>query len=639
MLCARIRRTIPGSPLLSTAGRRTAVRISARELRSAAATLTATTLLLIAAATRAADPQPYSVTIDPTGVVELDLALNDVSTLISLRESAPAGPFALVARAQQDRDRFVSALRSFGYYKGKAEVRISGRPLDDPRLLERLDRMPREPPVAVTVALDRGPLFRLRAVELQGNVPPEIRAKLDLKPGAPAVASDVLAAGDRLLGALRDQGYALAKVDPPVAILQTDANALDLTYTVDAGPRVKLGDISVKGSARVDESFIDRRLTIRPGEQFNATDIEKARQDLASLGVFSTVRARTAEELDDQGRLPVEFYVTERPQRSASVSGAYSTDIGGSVSLSWRHRNLFGSAEQLNLTGGVAQIGGNSTTGIGYNAAASLLKPDWLLRDQSLQTNLGAIKQSLNAFDQKAVTAGLLVNRRFSNAWSGSLGLAAEQAEIRQQGVSQDYTLFSLPATMKYDDTDSVLDPTKGMRAAVLLTPTQPLAGPAPSPFVLTQASGSTYFDLHEPGRSVLALRSLLGYAAGVGQFQLPADKRLYAGSSATVRGYKFQSIGPRFPDGKPQGGTAVVAGTIEFRQRFWEDYGAVLFIDAGQVTANGAPFVGDWRLGSGIGARYYTALGPIRLDVALPLSRFPGSGSFQLYIGLGQAF
>ena len=125
----------------------------------------------------------------------------------------------------------------------------------------------------------------------------------------------------------------------------------------------------------------------------------------------------------------------------------------------------------------------------------------------------------------------------------------------------------------------------------------------------------------------------------GASQFDLPADKRFYAGGSATVRGYKYQSVGPTFPDGKPQGGTAVAAGTIELRQRILSDYGAVAFVDAGQVAANDWSFPSTWGVGAGVGGRYYTAIGPIRFDVAVPVNKLPKSGSFQVYIGIGQAF
>ncbi len=587
----------------------------------------------------AADPQPYTVTIDKTGNAALDQALNDSSTLISLREKAPVGPFALVARAQEDANRFVTALHSFGYYKGRVEVRIAGRVLDDPGLPQLLDRAPTEPPVQVKVTVEPGPLFHLRKIEIQGAVPKEVRDRLGLSPGAPAVAPDVLEARERLLNALRDEGYALAKVDPPITILQEDADALDITYPVDTGPRVDLGSITIKGLDRVSESFVRRRLLVHPGERYNPEAIDRARQDLVSTGAFSSVRTRLAEKLDAQGRLPIEFEVRERPRRAVNLGAAYSTDLGASLAAAWQHRNLFGSAEQLNLTAGVTQLGGTSTTGIGYNAAASFIKPDFLQGDQLLQTDLGAIKENLIAYDRQAITSALLLNRKFAEHWSGGIGLSAEQARITQEGVTQDFTLLGLPVVARYDDTNSLLDPTQGVRAAASVTPTRPLAGPTTTPFVLMQVSGSTYLDLGEPGRSVLALRGLIGSAVGASQFALPPDKRFYAGGSATVRGYRFQSIGPQFPDGKPQGGTELVAGTVEFRQRILDSYGAAVFVDAGQVSAEGPPFSGTWGVGAGVGARYYTAIGPIRLDMAVPLIRLPESGSFELYIGLGQAF
>ena len=451
----------------------------------------------------------------------------------------------------------------------------------------------------------------------------------------------MLAAQTRLLDALRAEGYALAKVSTPTVIEDPAADSLDVTYTVKTGPRVDFGKISIKGLRAVNQGFLEKRLLIHSGEQFSPQAVEKARADLASLGVFSSVRATTSAKLDAEGRLPIEFDVAERPAHVVSFGAAYSTDLGADLTTSWSDRNLFGNAEQLNLSAGV-QGGGTVERGPAYDVNAQFIKPDFLDRSQSLQADLGAVKQNLLAYDQNAVTADLLLKRTFLTHWSGSIGISGEAERIGQEGVTRNYTLVGLPITVKYDSTDSLLDPTKGVRAAAAVTPTDSLGG-SNATFVLMQLSGSTYLDLsslwNNPGRSVIALRGLAGTAEGASQFELPPDQRFYAGGSGTVRGYKYQSIGPHFADGNPEGGTSVVAGSVEFRQRILSDYGFAAFLDGGQVAASGSPFVGGLKLGAGIGARYYTSFGPLRLDVAVPLTKIPNGGSFEVYLGIGQAF
>ena len=277
-----------------------------------------------------------------------------------------------------------------------------------------------------------------------------MRDTLDLKPGQPAIASDVLGARTRLLDALRSQGYALASVSEPAATLRDAQNALDVRYSVETGPRVDLGPIAVTGLDRVNESFVRNRLLVHRGEQYSPEAIEKARQDLAAQGVFASVRAEPATALDSEGELPLTFAVTERKRHVVTFGAAYSTDLGAGLTATWSDRNLFGNAEQLNLTAGF-QGGGSAQKAPGYNVNLQFIRPDFLQRDQQLQADLGAIKQSLQAYDQKAVIADLLINRKFSQHWSGSVGIAGEQERITQEGVGRDYTLIGLPVTARYD--------------------------------------------------------------------------------------------------------------------------------------------------------------------------------------------
>jgi translocation and assembly module TamA len=137
----------------------------------------------------------------------------------------------------------------------------------------------------------------------------------------------------------------------------------------------------------------------------------------------------------------------------------------------------------------------------------------------------------------------------------------------------------------------------------------------------------------------------LVGVAGGANTFSLPPDQRFYAGGSGTIRGYRYQSVGPLFPDGNPMGGRAINAGTVEYRQRVATSFGAVAFVDAGSVSTNLSPFNGKAQEGAGVGVRYYTPIGPLRVDVAVPIKKRPrtatfrGDDAFEIYIGLGQAF
>ena len=601
-------------------------------------------------ATQAADPQPYTVAIAPTGDAAVDAALTGTSNLVSLRENAPVGPFALVARARDDKARLETALGSFGYYAPTVAIRIAGQALDDPALPDRLERA--TGPVPVTVSVARGPQFHLRRVDLTGTTDPaalaEARAALDIHPGDPARAAPVVAAQGRILDALRAHGRALAKVATPDATLDPAAQALDISYRIDPGPRVDLGPIAITGLDRVNEAFVRRRLLIHEGEPFDPAAIEKARQDLAQLGVFGTVNATEASGLDPAHELPITISVTERPRHVVAANAAYSTDLGFSAGVSWTHRNLFGNAESLKLGAAITQLGGTASRGSGYDLNATLTKPDFLARDQALTLTLQGIQESLDAYDRTAVVAGVQLSRKFLPSLTGTVGVQAQQARVSQEGVTRDYTLLGLPVSATYDSTgpDGLLNPNHGIKATAVVTPTESFT--TSSQYVILQGTASTYVNLAgTPGRSVVALRGTLGSIQGATTFQIPPDQRFYAGGSGTVRGYKYQSVGPRFADNRPVGGTSLAAATIEYRQRFGESYGVAVFADAGEVSASGTTSGtpsgissgSNIRAGAGIGVRYYTAIGPIRADFAIPLNKQRGDDSFEIYIGIGENF
>ncbi len=604
---------------------------------------------------RAADPQPYKTVLARTGDAGLDAALRGSSGLVGLQKTSAVSPFALAGRARADYARLRTALESFGYYAGAVRITVAGHAGDDAALPDLLTAIPRGATVPVDIAVTTGPRFSLGRVRLDQPAgttltPAQLQA-FGLRRGQPAIASEVLAAQGRLLSALREDGHALAEVDTPVATLNPDARTLDIVCMVRPGPRVEIGAIRLDGLRQVNEGFIRRRLLVHGGELYQPSRIEAARQDLASIGIFSDVQVRTGEgtdqgRLDREGRIPLDFTFSEAKRHTVSVQLGYSTDLGGSAGVTWTHHNLLGNAEQLELAAIATGLGGTAEQGLGYDIYANLTKPDFLQRDQNLVLRLEGLKQDLQAYDQTALLARVSLNRRLSRRWNVSAGLDAEQEQISQQGVTRDYTLAGVPLSASYDSTDlaNPLDAaTHGLRVGLGATPTYSLTRGGAF-FTILQANGSTYLDLARlglarPGRSVIALRATVGSVQGASTFQLPPDQRLYAGGSATIRGYKYQGVGPLFANNDPIGGTSLDAATVEFRQRLFGSFGAAAFVDAGQVSSQSAPFHGSLRLGAGVGARYFTSIGPIRLDVAVPLNTVPGNDSFELYVGLGETF
>jgi translocation and assembly module TamA len=234
----------------------------------------------------AADPQPYSVTIAETGKSALDNAMKAASQLEGLREKAPVAPFALISRARADVGRLETVLQSFGYYDGKVTVTIDDHAVDDANLPRVLAELPAETSAAIKIDARAGPLYHIGHIRIDSDVPPDARAKLGLAEGQPAVASDVLAAGARLLAALQEGGYALAIVSPPDATQDPQHHTIDVTFTAAAGRRATIGAIKLTGLSAVNESFVRRRLLVHSGQLYQPSKIDEARQDLASLGVF-----------------------------------------------------------------------------------------------------------------------------------------------------------------------------------------------------------------------------------------------------------------------------------------------------------------------------------------------------------------
>jgi translocation and assembly module TamA len=186
-----------------------------------------------------------------------------------------------------------------------------------------------------------------------------------------------------------------------------------------------------------------------------------------------------------------------------------------------------------------------------------------------------------------------------------------------------------------FDKSDNLLNPTKGYRLNLRLSPEASL-GSGTQFYARAILDGSYYYSVNDS--LVLAARARVGTISGIERDNLAPSRRFYGGGGGSVRGFGYQQLGPKDPVGDPIGGRSTNEAAVEARYRFG-NFGVAGFIDAGQVYESSIPKFDDWRFGVGIGGRFYTNFGPIRLDVATPIGKKPGESRVSVYVSIGQAF
>ena len=576
---------------------------------------------------------------------ELQQAIADSATLVALEgEPAPA-LVALVRRAEDDIDRVTRALRAFGFYLGTVEITIAGLPTGASGLAEAVAEA--DGPVEVAVTVEPGPQFTIASITLLNaadetpSLPEEIdRSGLGVEVGGPARSDAILAAEAALARNMRALGYPFATAPDRRAVVDFDTRTMDVTYLLAFGPAAEFGTIAFEGREQVDGDLLLGLAPMQPGDPYDPARLSEYRTALSGLGVFDSVRVRGGQALDADGRLPVLVSLVERKRRFIGFGADFATSEGFGVNGFWGHRNFFGGAERLRLGFEVGRIGENTADDYDYAGTLSFRKPAFLRPEQDFLFDIDAREENLEAFDRTGinVTAGL--QRRLSETLTVDAGLSFEYERVVDNNEETDrFTYVGIPLNLRWDRTDNLLNPTEGTRLSVGFTPYLEALGSTQDLF-RARATGSAYYDFGTDGDTVIAGLVGIGAAAGENVEDISADKRFYAGGGGTVRGYDFQSVGPLDADDDPLGGRSLFHFSLEVRQRVFGDFSLVPFIDGGTVfDAEFPDFSEDLRFGAGIGIRYDTGFGPLRLDVAAPLNRRDRDDAVAFYISLGQAF
>ncbi len=573
----------------------------------------------------------YDTVTEGLDKIGLDDEFRSLSAL--RRGKGKAANAAMVAaRASEDEKLAVRLMQSLGYYDGTAISTLEQNPANSGKL-------------KATISATPGAVYRLGTVTVNADstVPADlIASNLPLHIGDPIEAERVQGAEANVSLKLPQNGYPFAKVGERDILLDEAAHTGDYTLPVDVGVRGSFGGFVTEGRRPVfGTDHIAVLARFRRGELYDSRRVDDLRDALVATSLFSTVSVEpvdTGEKAPD-GTDYVNLLVRQqagKPRTLAATLG-YSTGQGIRLEGSWTHRNLFPPEGALIGTG----VLGTQEQG----ASVTFRRSNWRQRDRTLTFGIAANHADYAAYESFTSLLSARISydstpiwqKRWTYYYGAELVGSNEDrynfvAGKRDRGT---YLIAALPTFLGYDTSDNLLNPTRGFRIKANVSPETEVRGAA-RPYARLMIEGTAYYPIAD--NIVIAGRARAGSIPGIARDDLPPSRRYYGGGGGSVRGFGYQELGPRSPDGKPVGGRSFEEFAIEARYRFG-NLGIVPFVDAGQVYEGIYPTMQNIRFGAGIGGRFYTNFGPVRLDVATPIHRQPGESRVSIYVSIGQAF
>ena len=583
------------------------------------------------------DPINYSLTLEPgTEDEELKEAI-ETSALLKEDEGKPvSGDLGLVIKARDDRDRILAALYEKARYGGVVSVTVAGQDLD---ALPPDPEFPSGQPVPVEIRVTPGPVFTFGEIVFSGDAEGRNPADYDLVPGKRADSTIILTAGEKIVADLKAESRPLAHLTERNAIADHDTNTVEVVIAAEGGPVAAVGDVGVTGTKTVNPEFVETYSRLNGGQPYSPEALTKASERLRQLGVFSSVTIREAGQLAPDGSLPLTIEVSEGKHRYFGVGAQVSNTDGLGLQGYWGHRNLFGEAESLRIEGAVNRIGeSGGFDDMDYSTAILFAKPGAFGPTSTFNASLKAAILDPDAYRAITFTGAASASFELSDYDTVTGGGEVMWADIEDAFGKNKYLTVSAPIEYVRDTRDDKLNPTKGYRALVNAKPSYETYGS--TFFSSFETSLSAYQGFGTEDRVVLAGRIGAGTIIGGDTLaDIPATRRFFLGGGGSVRGYGYQEISPRNKDGELLGGRSYVTASAEARIGITETIGLVPFADIGTVSRDEIPDFSDIRAGAGLGLRYATPFGPIRLDVAVPLNKYRDGTSFGIYAGIGQAF
>lgn len=430
----------------------------------------------------------------------------------------------------------------------------------------------------------------------------------------------------------------------PYARLVTDLNvnsektAVEVCYRISTGLRCALGNVEIKGSQRIKSDYILRQITFKPGQIYSVEKLEKSQERVFQLGVFNIVTVSAVLQDSLRSSVPVEVNVNEISSWSARLGIGYGKEDEFRSFVEVRKNGLWGSPRRVILFLKHSALEP-------YNMNAKWIRPAFIFPEASLTLNPFVRREKEPGYTVDRIGSNVTYFQQMAKFTEGYVSYALEQDNLkineqtRLEGLGgEDISLYnksSLTLGMAKDSSMPPFSPTGGVYSAASVTYSG-IGFKSDYRFIRAQAEFRTYKKLG--ASTVLAARARVGAMRPIrGDSFTPIEERFYSGGSYSVRGWARSQLGPRSSEGVPIGGNSMVESSVELRYPLWRLLSGVLFVDAGNVWPRIGLRLSGLEYALGCGLRFKTAVGPIRLDVAKPVS--DKDLPFQFHISIGQAF
>lgn len=540
----------------------------------------------------------------------------------------------LLSAARAEYTTLTGVLYGSGYYGGTVSVLLDGREAADLSPLALPTRIN-----TIVVKVVPGSPFAFSRTDIKPQAP-GTELPNGFEPGEIAYSGLISSAGVAAVRGWRDLGHAKADVSAQTVTAYHPGKKLDVQISVEPGPKLAFAEPIITGNSAVRTERVEEIAAVPVGQTFSPDAAEDAAARLRRTGAFSSVSLREGDAQPD-GTIPMEITVVEGPSRRLGFGLELSSVEGLSVTGYWLHRNLRGGAERLRVEGAVNQIGGEKTdngSGIDLTFDIRYQRPATFTPDTDLYLHAALERIDDPNYLSRGVRLEGGVTTIFSDKLTGAAGLGYDASRVKDALGERDFILVAAPFNLTWEGRDQPLDATSGLYVNALVEPFFALSGTDNGAYLTLDAR--SYLSFSED-RFVLAGRAQIGSLIGPSIDRAPGNMLFFAGGGGSVRGHPFQSLGVDMGGGVVTGGRSMLALSAELRAVVSGNIGVVAFADTGFIGPDSVPGKdGEWITGAGLGARYSTPIGPLRVDVGVPISNDSLSLSdVKLYIGIGQAF